>query len=95
MSKAEIPERFWLDTEAFNLMLDNENYDDLYEYSQMITKKEREKIADFVEASFNIYLAVFPSPRDDEQKQMQDIIKNNIRQLKASILDGIKELKTI
>lgn len=52
-------------------------------------EEEKEKLLDTVKTVFSVYLAVFPKPRDNEQKAIQDVIKQSVRNLKDNIIEAL------
>lgn len=60
---------------------------------EKLTKAERDEVTQTVETVFSIYLSVFPTPRSDEQKAMQEVIKVSVRRLKENVLEAIKTIQ--
>lgn len=54
---------------------------------------EKEEIVDTINTVFSIYLSVFPTPRDEQQKLAQEVIKVSVRRLKENLLEAINQIQ--
>lgn len=51
--------------------------------------EQRKKIETQVRAVFSIYLTMFPTPRDEDSEQVQEVIKGVVRNLQQAAVDAV------